>query len=251
MRSYKSVIRERYDKQRYDGSGIIKDIYSPINPIGFYGEFKAAQILYEFVNMLIADGRKLDRIKICDCGCGDGIKTRFIAELLENPNQVYGMEYSKNRLQHCRTMNGLIHYQYADLTKQDGIPFDVQFDGITAFVVFMHFNSEEEIMCALDNISKSLKRKGLFLWYELNAKSHWEGKKKNVDHWGFSANEMDRYASKSGFKLIRQFSVYTKLPIVNKATLYLAKNIKNIWILELLEKLSFRKNNIIKIYRKE
>lgn len=251
MKNYKRVIKERYDRQKYSGKAIVNDIYSLINPVGFYGEFKSAQILSEFVNMLLADGKSLDEIKICDCGCGDGVKTRFLSELLENPDHVYGTEYSENRLNHCEKMNALIHYKYADLTVLDGIPFDIQFDGITAFVVFMHFASEKEIMCALHNIYRSLKSGGYFLWYELRADSHWEGKKKNIDHWGFSASEMDKYALKAGFKLQKESFVYRKIPIVNTATVYLAKNIKNICVLELLEKLPLKKNNLIRIYRKE
>lgn len=251
IKNYKRVIKERYDRQYYDGKGITGDIYSPINPIGFYGEYKAAQILYEFVNMIRAYRRPLDKIKICDCGCGGGIKTRILAELLGNPNQVYGVEYSKNRLQHCRDMNTYVHYEYGDITKEGGIPFDVQFDGITAFVVFMHFALEKEIMSALKNIYNSLKKKGFFLWYELSSDSHWEGTKKNVDHWGFSAKEMDKYASKAGFKLVKQHAVYAKLPLIDKSTIYLAKDINRIWILDVLEKLPLRKGNHIRIYRKE
>lgn len=252
MKSYKRVIKERYDKQKYTGEGIVSDMYSPVNPIGFYGEYKAAQILYEFVNMINKDKRALDAIKICDCGCGDGIKTRFLTELLENPDQIYGVEYSKNRLQHCRNMNPAVHYEYSDLTEPGkGIPFDVQFDGITAFVVFTHFSTEKEIMHALRNIHNSLKQKGLFLWYELNANSHFDGKRKRVDQWGFSSKEMDRYAAKVGFKLIKQHAVYVNLPFINKNTVYMAKDIKNLWVLEMIEKLPLKKGNLIRIYRKE
>lgn len=252
MKNYKRTIKERYDKQKYTGKGLVNDIYSPINPIGFYGEYKAAQILFEFVNMINEDRKSLDSIKICDCGCGDGVKTRFITELLGNPDRVYGVEFSKNRLQHCKNMNPAIHYEYADLTELGkGIPFNVQFDGITAFVVFMHFSTEKEILCALKNIYNSLKGKGLFLWYELNADSHWDGKRKNVDHWGFSAEEMDKYASKAGFKLVKQHASYVKFPFINKTTLYMVKDIKSLWSLDMLEKLPFKKNNLIKIYRKE
>lgn len=181
MKNYKRTIKERYDKQKYTGKEIVNNMYSPVNPIGFYGEYKAAQVLFEFVNMLNRDKKSLDTIKICDCGCGDGIKTRFLTELLGNPEQVYGVEYSKNRLQHCINMNPAIHYGYADLTEAEkGIPFDVQFDGITAFVVFSHFSTEQEIVSALKNIYNSLKRKGLFLWYELNENSYWDGKQKKL-----------------------------------------------------------------------
>ena len=252
MKSYKRIIKERYDRQQYTGKGIVNDMYSPINPVGFYGEYKAAQILFEFVNMINKDKKSLDTIKICDCGCGDGIKTRFLTELLENPDQVYGVEFSQNRLQHCKNMNPAIHYEYADLTELGkGIPFNVQFDGITAFVVFMHFATEKEILFALKNIYNSLKQNGLFLWYELNAGSHWDGKGKNVDLWGFSAKEMDKYAAKVGFKLKKHHAVYVKFPFINKATVYMAKDIKNLWMLEALEKLPFKRNNLVRIYYKE
>lgn len=253
MKNYKVVVRERYDKQKYDKKGIMNNIYAPINPVGFYGEFKAAQILRKFVLMLNSQSKSLDTIKICDCGCGDGVKTRVLAELLGNPKQIYGVEYSKNRLEHCRNMNPFIHYEYMDLVEYniEGIPFGVQFDGIVTFVVFTHFNSEKEIINALKNIHNSLKRKGLFLWYELSAKSHWEGKEKSVQQWGFSSNEMDKYALNVGFKLVEQFEVYTKIPILNISIGYLIKNVRNIWLLELLEKLPLKKNNIVKIYRKD
>ncbi len=239
MKNYNKVIEERYDKQKYDGRGIKKNVYSLFNPIGFYSEFKSAQILLNFVRMC---HKSLDKINVCDCGCGDGVKTRFLAELLGNPKQIYGIEYSQNRLQHCIDMNPNIHYKYADLTKKgEGIPFDIQFDGIIAFVVFMHFDLEEDIMNALKNIYDSLKKKGLFLWYEANADSHKDGKTKNIDHWGFSTEEMDKYASNVGFTLIKQFGIYTQIPIINKATVYLPENINNIWVLELMEKLPFKK----------
>ncbi len=252
MKDYKKVISERYDKQKYDGRGIKNNIYSLINPIGFYLELKSAQILSDFVKMLMVQENSLERIKICDCGCGDGIKSRFLAELLGNPAQVYGIEYSKNRLQHCKNMNAGIHYEYADITKRgEGIPFDVAFDGIMALDVFMHFVFEKDIISALQNIYDSLKRKGLFLWYDANADSHRDGKKQDIDHWGFSVSEMDKYASRVGFRLVKSFGVYTQIPVMNAPTVYLAGNIKNIWILELLEKLPFKKNNNIRIYRKE
>ena len=69
---------------------------------------------------------------------------------------------------------GNIHYAYADITKLGSIPFDVQFDAITTFVVFMHFDTKKQIYHALKNIYNSLKKDGLFLWYDVNVKSHWD-----------------------------------------------------------------------------
>lgn len=252
MKSYKRVVKERYDRQVYNSRGIINDMYSPINPVGFYGEYKSAQVLVDFVKTIIRDKKELNQINICDCGCGDGVKTRFLAELLEEPRQVYGVEYSKNRLMHCKNMNPAIHYEYADLTEPDkGIPFDCMFDGISSFVVFMHFSSEEEIMHALKNIYASLKKGGIFLWYELCADSHWDGKRKNVDHWGFSADEMDEYAAKAGFRMIKKYAVYVKIPLINKTSVYLARDIRKTWVLDILEKLPLKKSNLIRMYRKE
>ena len=119
MKDYKKVIKERYDKQKYNGKGIKNNPYAVINPVGFYGEFKAAQILLDYIRR-ISVKKSLNEIMLCDCGCGDGVKTRFLAELLGDPRQVYGVEYSKNRLQHCKDMNSSIHYAYGDLTKQGG-----------------------------------------------------------------------------------------------------------------------------------
>lgn len=253
MKEYEKVIAERYDKQSYDGDGIKTNIYAPINPVGFYGEFKAAKILLDLVNMVKLKGTPFDKIKICDCGCGGGNKTRFMAELLGNPDQVYGTEYSKNRLQYCKTMNNLIHYEFADLTAHEGggIPFDTKFDAITTFVVFMHIFKEEDINAALKNIQDSLVDGGLFLWYELNADRHEDGKKMGETGWGYSTSEMDKYAAKAGLKLVKKYGMYTHIPLVGASTLYLAKKVKNILILELMERLPFKKDYNIRIYRKE
>lgn len=249
MKEYEKVIACRYDKDRFNAKGINGNMYSSINPVGFYGDFKKQQILTNFISILNR-GNALDKIKICDCGCGSGKITRFCAELIEDPARVYGVDYSKVRVDHCRKMNPFIHYEYADLTKE--IPFSVPFDAITAFVVFMHFSTPKEIGDALKNIHRSLKSDGLFLWYDTNEKSHWNGGKRSfIAGHGFSANEMDTYASKAGFSLVKSYGVYSKLPIINRATLYLAERIKNIWLLELLEKLPFKKYNHVRIYRKE
>ena len=252
MKNYQTVIEERYDEQKYDGYGILKNMYAPINPVGFYGEYKSAQILSDLISLFIENENlsDLEKMKICDFGCGDGVKTRFMAELLGNPGQVYGIEYSKNRLQHCKNMNSCIHYAYADITKIGSIPFDVQFDVITAFVVFSHFDTEKQIYNALKNIHDSLTQNGLFLWHDLNVKSHWDGPE-NTDAWGFSEREIDQYASETGFKLVKKYGVYSHIPIINESTIYLAKRIKNFLTLEILEKLPFKKNNHVRIYRKE
>lgn len=65
MRNFKTVIRERYNQQMYDSSSLLNNIYAPVNSIGFYGELKAHQILFEFVNMLRYYKKDLRNIRIC------------------------------------------------------------------------------------------------------------------------------------------------------------------------------------------
>lgn len=249
MKNYKQVVEERYELDDFSGRGIENNIYARINNVGNYGFHKQIDIIRYFIKVIMGQTHKrLDEIQILDCGCGDGLVTRILAELLGNPDFVYGMEYSGNRLSHCKVMNPAIHYEYGDLTKK--IPFDIQFDAIVTFTVFMHFNLEEEIVAALNNIYNSLKSDGFFLWYDCNEKSHWDAKTKDIDGWGFSADEMDNYALNAGFKLVKGYGIYSRFPLLNTSTVYLAEHIKNIWILELLEKLPFRRNNNIRIYYK-
>lgn len=56
-----------------------------------------------------------------------------------NPELVYGMEYSENRLLHCKYMNPAIHYEYGDLIKK--IPFEIKFDGIIRKMSFRRNNN--------------------------------------------------------------------------------------------------------------
>ena len=92
-----------------------------------------------------------------------GTNTRVLAELFANPDQVCGVEYSNYSLEFCRMMNPAIHYEWGDLTVAGaGLPFAEQFDGITAFVVLMHFTTDREILSALENIYVSLKKGGYF-----------------------------------------------------------------------------------------
>lgn len=253
MKDYKDVVRERYDKEQYHNEGRINNQYAIFNPVGFYGSLNNAKVLRNFIfDVADSTNKSFEKLKICDCGCGNGFNTRVLAEFLGNPDGVYGTEYSVNRLQFCKEMNPLIHYEYADLTDFSGrgMPFGVKFDGVTAFDVFMHFTKEEEIINALRNIYDALEDKGIFLWFDPKVESHWDGLKKDIDGWGYSAKEMDEYAARVGFKLKKKQDIYSIIPLKKISTVYLARRIKNLWILELLESLPFKKNNQVRIYCK-
>ena len=247
MKDYKWVVKERYDKEMFDRQAIADNMYSLINPVGFYGEYNSVKILTHFINLLDEYRGNHDQIRILDCGCGVGIKTRIMAELIGNPHNVYGIDYSVNSIEHCKKMNSNITYQWGDLTQE--ISFDIKFDAITAFVVFMHFSKEDEIVKALKNIYNSLKTGGVFLWYDTNVKSHWNSAEK-VDGWGYSIQEMDDYAKKAGFEFISGYGLYSVIPGIKTSTIYLSNQIKQIWLLEIMDKLPFKKNNNVRIYIK-
>jgi len=103
-------------------------------------------------------------------GCGTGSNTRLLAELVSSPENVFGMEYSKARLEIFKKNNPAILCKYGDLVKQ--IPFEEKFYAITAFAVLMHMKTAEELKRALMNIYNSLESGGYFLWYDPNSYDH-------------------------------------------------------------------------------
>lgn len=248
MKDYKSVVRERYDQEAFDRQAIADNMYSLINPVGFYGEYNSVKILTHFINLLDAHRGEHDDISLLDCGCGVGLKTRIMAELIGSPTSVYGTDYSVNSIEHCKMMNSNINYHWGDITKE--IPFDVKFDAITAFVVFMHFSKEDEVKNALSNIYDSLKEDGLFLWYDTNVKSHWDSKER-ADGWGYSVKEMDKYAKEAGFRFVSGYGLYSIIPGLKTSTVYLSEQIKQMWLLDILDKMPFKKNNNVRIYMKD
>lgn len=74
MKNYEAVVRGRYNRQKYDSSSIRNNKYAPINPTGFYGEFKANQVLFEFINMLYY--RKKIYIRLESATVDAGMETR-------------------------------------------------------------------------------------------------------------------------------------------------------------------------------
>ena len=107
MKDYKWVVKERYDKEMFDRQAIADNMYSLINPVGFYGEHNSVKILTHFINLLDEYRKIHDEIRILDCGCGVGIKTRIMAELIgktpeevallttQNARRFYRLEYRR------------------------------------------------------------------------------------------------------------------------------------------------------------
>ncbi len=264
MRDYEQVNRERYEKDDFSGEGIERNIYSPINPVGNYGVFKITQLLRKYL-MLIKSccGKGYDEIKMLDCGCGTGVWTRTLANLLGRTENIYGFEFSKNRLAYCKSMNPAIHYFWGDIAGEwmndkisTGEFFELsncRFDGILAVDVFSHLRKSEDIEKALNNVSKALADSGLFLWYDINAKTH--DTNFEADTQGYSEEEMDKYARNNGFKLKYSNRMYGAIKVLGRSysTYY---NVNDKWrdivFMEIIEPVLLKFNHLdnIRIYMK-
>ena len=108
MKSYKDVVKDRYDNEKY--IHIYDNIYSLINPTGFYINYKMRYVLYKIFNKIRKSGIDITRSKILDIGCGDGIWTRFFAELKGTTKDIYGIDLSKNRIKKAKMLNPNIKY---------------------------------------------------------------------------------------------------------------------------------------------
>ena len=107
-----------------------------------------------------------------------------------------------------------------------------------AFDVLSHFRVEEDILSALDNIYSRLSDNGLFLWYDLNAKTHYE--RLEADTQGFSSREREFYARKSGFEEVKKAGYYRNISIGKRSmSIYDMAREHNMFWLELSEKILF------------
>ncbi len=244
MRQYREVVNERYDNLDFSSNALLSDIYSLINPIGYYGSIHNIEVLREFVKLLGKD-YNLDDVHILDVGCGNGFNTRIIAELLGSGERVYGFDFSENEIDFCKKMNPIINYNHMDVCD---FHYDMKMDGITAFDCISHLRKEEEVISALSCIFECLKDNGLFMWYDINASSHFV--EDDNDTRGFSIKEMDEYTSKTGFCLLKEQKLYRTVPIYNTSTYYFATRFK-VLTLMLLDKILPTKQTInVRIYKK-
>lgn len=237
MRDYNQVNIERYEKDDFSGKGIEKNIYSSINPVGNYGLYKIQQISRKFIRDLRRKTKKeYDKIHILDCGCGTGLWTRTMANYCGTPENIYGFEYSQNRLDYCKKMNPAINYRLGNIVGGVYDEYDFLFDGIISIDVLSQLRKENDIFSALSNINKKLSPNGLFLWYEINAKTHHANF--DADSQGFSENEMDKYAETCEMKLVEKTRIFGQIKCMGKSfsTYYnVDDNHKRITLMELVD----------------
>jgi len=245
MKSYQEVVAERYDGIETELQ-LVDNVYSFINPIGFYGDRKLRELIYKIFQFIRIKKPKIDNLSILDIGCGKGFITRLFADITEKPDNIYGLDLSSHRVKFAKEMNPNIHYEQGDFTKP--LPFSRTFDLISAFDCLMHIPDEKAILDALRNIYSSLNQNGYFIWFDAYSKDHFKTGE-NQDHSGFNPNQMDDLCAKADLICIYHDSLF-KLILNKYHTAYLSKRIP-IFTLEIIERLIPAKpGNILRIYKK-
>jgi len=245
MKSYKEVVNERYDCLEKDIHPY-NNIYSILNPIGFYGDNKIRTVFHKCFNFIRRKQIDLTQVKVLDIGCGKGSTTRFFSELTDRPENVFGMDLSENRISCATKMNSNINYVVGDLLFPPSFP--ITFEIITAVDIFMHLSSREEIILGLNNIKKLLNDDGYFIWYDAFAIDHFKTTEEQ-DHSGFHPNQMIDLAKEVGFNAVFRLNVFKKI-FWKYHSLYLVKRLpKN--VINLLEKiLPGNPGNVVFIFTK-
>ncbi|MBQ3799998.1 MAG: class I SAM-dependent methyltransferase [Treponema sp.] len=173
MKDYDIVVKERYDKEQIGGEKTISNVYSMFNNTGFCGAMNEYALLRKIIRFITVKTCKLpSELRLLDVGCGKGVVTRMLSELVESPQNIFGTELSANRIAHCKKMNGSIDVRYADITRP--LPFDFSFDCAFSFDVLMHLKTKEQVEAALNNIYSNIDGRGYLLWYDPNVHSHFD-----------------------------------------------------------------------------
>lgn len=244
MKPYEQVVKERYDGRERNQT-MYDNIYSINNPIGFHGHLSIESAIYKVFRYLLSKNVDITSIKILDVGCGSGGITRSFAEFKGDPSNIVGMDLSDLRIQTAKRFSQYIEYIHGDIVKDYN--FSNKFDLITAFDVFMHFDTEEVIDTALANIYKHLSNGGVFVWYDAYAKDHFKCPT-DAECNGFNSRQMDTFAERAGFKKVDEFSFYKNF--LGRHSLYLYNKIP-VTLVKILENIiPGNPGNIIKIYTK-
>ncbi|MEI7475772.1 MAG: class I SAM-dependent methyltransferase [bacterium] len=244
MKKYENVVNDRYNSIS-SKKHIYEDIYSVLNPIGFWTYIEIETLICKFFNTLRNEHIDITKFKILDIGCGSGTITRLFAEITKKPQNITGIDLSEVRLKEAKELNQSIKYEQHDIVN---LPvFSEKFDVISAFVVFMHLNTEEQILKAMQGIKTNLAPNGYFVWYDVYSKDHFKSPK-NVDSWGFSGKQMDYLCSKAGFKKVSNLNIFkTFFGKIHSLTLC---KIFPVWFVKILEKIIPSKaGNMCRIYK--
>lgn len=195
MKDYQDVVNERYNNEVDD----VNSIYSPNHPIGKYTRKIIYKGIDEFLSRCYTDAQTIKNMKLLDVGCGKGEwLTYFVSKGFSSSN-VMGIDLSEKRIEKAILQNPGLNFKVSDI-----LSFNLQpskFDLIVSFDLFSHLTTKEQIIQGLLNVFNHLKNDGVFIWFDIYSKDHFNSKT-NTDSWGFSKQQMMSLATEAGFKII-------------------------------------------------
>jgi SAM-dependent methyltransferase len=204
MKDYQEVVRDRYE----DAGNCphpYENQYYFLNPIGYRAATVLGGIVRRVFNAIRLEGRDVTELKILDIGCGKGFLTRLFIEATLSAEHIHGIDLASGRIAQSRRLNPALQYECADILEINSRT-DC-FDLITAFDVFMHFRTEEQMAIALRNVSSLLPVGGYFAWYDVVARDHFSAPS-SADASGFSRRQMEEFCGRAGFRKLREFRAF-------------------------------------------
>jgi len=156
----------------------------------------------------------------------------FFSDLAESPQNIFGVDLSKNRIARAIEMNPKINYTVGDVLFPPH--FSTNFDIVTAIDIFMHLKSKEDILLGLNNIKNLLNNNGYFIWYDAFASDHFKVSE-GQDHAGFHPKQMIALAKEAGFTPVFKINVFKRI-FWKYHSLYLIKRLP-VWLVSVLEKI--------------
>jgi cyclopropane fatty-acyl-phospholipid synthase-like methyltransferase len=204
MKDYREVVRDRYDGE-LDAVHPYSNQYYSLNPVGYAASTAIRRVVYRMFAAIRREGRDVTAMRILDVGCGRGSLTRLFLEIALHPQNVHGIDLSSARIEGSRLMNPSVSYECADILQTPTVP--VRYDLVTAFDVFMHFATGEQIQAALANVRSILAADGYFAWYDVVCRDHFRARP-GAEASGFSRRQMEEFCRGAGFRKVAEFRAF-------------------------------------------
>lgn len=201
MKNYQDVVTNRFDKENDPGHSI----YSPDHPTGKYIREVLYNGLEEFLVYYSKKNGALGSKNLLDIGCGDGGMLAYFISKGFSPHNVTGIDLSKTRIDRAKKQHPSVSF-----IQGDALSFNItqrRFDLITAFDLFSHLTTKDQIIRGLSNVHRHLEDNGLFLWYDIYSKDHFTPAK-DADSWGFNKKQMMALSKEAGFEVVSYKSFF-------------------------------------------
>ncbi len=228
MLNYEEVVKNRFDQEEDPE----KSIYAPNHPIGIYSRKVLFTALDKVIKDHFSESDELNQLLLLDIGCGNGGMLQYFIEQGFDQKKLFGIDLSESRITRAKLKLPEADFSIGDVTKVKLEP--EKFDAVSAFDLFSHLKTKEDIIAGLSNIYDSLKPGGVFIWYDIYAADHFEVPESN-ESWGFSKEQFKQFASECNFEIKEQKPLFKKF-FNRYHSLYQANKLPS-GILQILERI--------------